>query len=260
MRLRILSMAVLMGWAGLAMGQGAYQEPLRPQVHFSPKEHWMNDPNGLVYFEGEYHLFYQYNGRSMVAEHVGWGHAVSKDLLHWEELGVAIPEVNGEAAFTGSAVVDAKNTSGLCEGGKACLVAIYTGNVGDGPTQREWQNIASSQDRGRTWKTYVGNPVLDLHTKEFRDPGVSWNEQAKAWVMAVSMPNEHQVVFYQLAGFEEVDGGESVWAGGADDGAVGVSGSVEGAGGGWGCLGAEGGHQSGVVAGWVGGAVLSWEL
>ena len=190
--------ACIFAWvvSGCCFGQGVYQEALRPQVHYSPREHWMNDPNGLVYFEGEYHLFYQYNGRSMVPEHVGWGHAVSKDLLHWEELGEAIPEVNGEAAFTGSAVVDAKNTSGLCERGKACLVAIYTGNVGSGPTQREWQNIASSQDRGRTWQRYAGNPVLDLHTKEFRDPGVSWNEQAKAWVMAVSMPNEHQVAFY----------------------------------------------------------------
>jgi sucrose-6-phosphate hydrolase SacC (GH32 family) len=174
---------------------GSYNEQFRPQVHFSPQEHWTNDPNGLVYFDGEYHLFYQFNPFGDVWGHMSWGHAVSTDLLHWKELPVAIPEIPGEMVFTGSIVVDAKNTSGLCTGGKACLVAVYTGyHPGDKPLQV--QDLAVSQDRGRTWQRYAGNPVLDLHMADFRDPSVSWSDEDKAWLMAVSLPNEHQVAFY----------------------------------------------------------------
>jgi len=173
----------------------AYDQQLRPQVHFSPRQHWMNDPNGLVYFEGEYHLFFQYNPLGETPGHIGWGHAVSRDLLHWQELAGALPEANGEMIFTGSVVVDTHNSSKLCTGGKACLVAIYTGHR-DGPPRLEAQDIAVSQDRGRTWQRYAGNPVLDLHEPEFRDPAVSWNEQSKSWIMAVSMPNDHKVLFY----------------------------------------------------------------
>jgi fructan beta-fructosidase len=100
-------------WAQVA----GYNQPYRPQVHFSPREHWTNDPNGLVYFHGEYHLFYQFNPFGDEWGHMSWGHAVSKDLLHWRELPVAIPEKDGEMAFTGSIVVDRKNTSGLCAPG-----------------------------------------------------------------------------------------------------------------------------------------------
>ena len=192
---RLASLLLLPALAALAQ-QAPYTQPFRSQIHFSPNQHWMNDPNGLVFFEGEYHLFFQYNPQGDTPGHIGWGHAVSTDLLHWHELPGAIPEQDGEAAFTGSTVVDEHNTSGLCQNAKPCLVAIYTGNRGDGPTQREYQNIASSQDRGRTWQRFQGNPVLDLQTREFRDPGVFWSAQAKAWIMAVSQPNEHQVVFY----------------------------------------------------------------
>ncbi len=104
-----------------------YGEPYRPQFHFSPKANWTNDPNGPVYFEGEYHLFYQYNPFGDTWGHMSWGHAVSKDLIHWQELPVAIPEAGGVMIFTGSVVVDRDNTSGFCLGGKPCLVAIYTG-------------------------------------------------------------------------------------------------------------------------------------
>ena len=181
-----------------AMGQEPpdYDQPYRPQVHFSPRQHWTNDPNGLVYFQGEYHLFFQYNPFGDQWGHMSWGHAVSSDLLHWHELPVAIPEANGEMIFTGSVVVDEKNTSGLCLDGQACLVAIYTGDRGAGATQRQAQDIAVSQDRGRTWQKYSGNPVLDLRMADFRDPSVTWNDDDHAWLMAVALPTQHEVAFY----------------------------------------------------------------
>lgn len=183
-----------LGFAATASSQTTGD--LRPRVHFSPQKNWTNDPNGLVYFDGEYHLFYQYAPESMTSAHMSWGHAVSTDLLHWQELGVAIPAKGDEAIFTGSVVVDEHNTSGLCEGGKACLVAVYTGNYGSGKTQHEVQEIAVSQDRGRTFTPYSGNPILDLHMSDYRDPGVIWNDETKLWTMVVALPNMHQVYFY----------------------------------------------------------------
>ncbi len=194
--LLILILCCSIATAQPAVQSIARDQPFRPQVHYSPERNWMNDPNGLVFFEGEYHLFYQYNPQGIVPGHISWGHAVSTDLLHWKELGVAIPDTPQEMVFTGSVVVDTRNTSGLCEGGKPCLIAIYTAHGESGGTPLETQEIASSQDRGRTWKRFTGNPVLDLHMSNFRDPGVSWNAEAKAWLMVVSLPNEHQVVFY----------------------------------------------------------------
>lgn len=147
----------------LVLAQSTYNEPWRPQFHFTPAQNFMNDPNGLVFYKGEYHLFYQYNPLGNVWGHMSWGHAVSPDMLHWRHLPVAIPE---EAAkymiYSGSAVVDWRNTSGLCEAKKgedgSCLAAIYTAAGKD--VQR--QHLAYSNDRGRTWKNYPGNPVSDL--------------------------------------------------------------------------------------------------
>src|SRR5262249_24150513 len=139
----------------------------RPQLHFSPQHNWTNDPNGLVYFEGEYHLFFQYNPFGDQWGHMSWGHAVSNDLLHWDELPVAIPEAGSEMVFTGSVVVDEKNTSGLCQNAKPCMIAIYTGHFESAHIQIH--NLAVSQDRGRTWTRFSGNPVLDLHKSDFRD-------------------------------------------------------------------------------------------
>ena len=173
-----------------------YNQPYRPQVHFSPRAHWTNDPNGLVYFHGEYHLFFQYNPFGDKWGHMSWGHAVSPDLLHWHELPVAIPEQDGVMIFTGSVVVDRDNTSGLCTPGVPCLVAIYTGHSEISGVQRQTQNLAYSLDDGRTWMKYKGNPVLDLHLADFRDPSVTWDENAHHWVMAVSLPKEHKVRFY----------------------------------------------------------------
>lgn len=176
----------------------AYNQPYRPQFHFFPRIHWTNDPNGLVYFEGEYHLFFQYNPFGDEWGHMSWGHAVSRDLTHWTELPVAIPEQNGIMIFTGSAVVDEHNTSGFCLNGKPCLVAIYTGFSPATPKKPalQTQNIAYSNDRGRTWTKYAGNPVLNLHLSDFRDPKVFWSETQRRWIMAVSLPNDHKIRFY----------------------------------------------------------------
>ena len=176
---------------------GNYDEPYRPRFHFSPRINWTNDPNGLVYFEGEYHLFFQYDPTGIEGRHKSWGHAVSADLTHWEELPVAILETDGIQIYTGSVVVDERNTSGFCTGGKACLVAIYTGDSHPaGVKGLETQNLAYSNDRGRTWTKYKANPVLDLHMKDFRDPKVFWSQAGGRWTMAVALPDEHKVRFY----------------------------------------------------------------
>ncbi|HTS29738.1 MAG TPA: glycoside hydrolase family 32 protein [Bryobacteraceae bacterium] len=176
----------------------AFGQPYRPQFHFSPREHWTNDPNGLVYFDGEYHLFFQYNPFGDTWGHMSWGHAVSRDLVHWRELPVALREENGVMIFTGSTVVDERNTSGFCEGGKPCMVAVYTGHTPPSGNQPalQTQNLAYSNDHGRTWTKYAGNPVLDLKMSDFRDPHVFWSDAARRWIMAVALPNEHRVLFY----------------------------------------------------------------
>jgi len=176
-----------------------YNQAYRPQFHFSPNIHWTNDPNGLIYFDGEYHLFFQFNPFGDEWGHMSWGHAVSTDLTHWTELPVAIPEQNGIMIFTGSAVVDEHNTSGFCQGGKPCMVAIYTGHTPAAHKRPalQTQNIAFSNDRGRTWTKYSGNPILNLHLSDFRDPKVFWSEHGHYWLMAVSLPNEHKISFYR---------------------------------------------------------------
>jgi fructan beta-fructosidase len=169
-----------------------YRERFRPQYHFTPSANWMNDPNGMVYYDGEYHLFYQYNPFGGKWGHMSWGHAVSPDLLHWEHLPVAIPEAKGVMAFSGSGVVDWNNTSGFGRDGKPPLVAIYTGHR----ETNQSQYIAYSNDRGRTWTVFDGNPVLDIGRKDFRDPKVFWHEPHQRWVMVVALPDQHTVSFY----------------------------------------------------------------
>ena len=178
--------------------QSDYDQPFRPQFNFSPRVHWTNDPNGLAFFDGEYHLFYQYNPFGDVWGHMSWGHAVSRDMLHWSELPVALPEQDGIMIFTGSTVVDEHNTSKFCKDNKPCMVAVYTGyTAAKGASKSlQTQNVAYSNDNGRTWTKYAGNPVLDLHMTDFRDPKVFWSEQGKHWVMAVSLPDDHKVRIY----------------------------------------------------------------
>ena len=156
-----------------------YNETYRPQFHFSPEHGWMNDPNGMVYLDGEYHLFFQYNPYGSMWGNMHWGHAVSTDMVSWTYLPVAIAPDSLGTIFSGSAVVDANNTAGF---GKNAIVAIFTSN---GKTQR--QSIAYSTDKGRTFTKYPGNPVLpNPGISDFRDPKVSWNEVSKQWVMTLA--------------------------------------------------------------------------
>lgn len=160
----------------------SYQEKHRPQLHFTPKENWINDPNGLVYYEGEYHLFYQRNPNANDHADMHWGHATSTDLYHWEEHGIALAPDELGTIFSGSAVVDKNNTSGLFENGSGGLVAIFTH---DGESQQ--QSIAYSKDKGRTWTKYEGNPVIpNTKINDFRDPKVSWHEDSEQWVMVLA--------------------------------------------------------------------------
>lgn len=169
-------------------------EPFRPHYHFTPERNWINDPNGLVFFRGEYHLFFQHNPFGDKWGHMSWGHAVSRDLVDWDELPVALPEADGVMIFSGSAVVDWRNTSGFGKEGQPPLVAIYTGHrPADG---RQAQCIASSTDRGRTWTRFWGNPVLDLASNNFRDPKVFWHEPTQKWIMVVSKAEERRIQFY----------------------------------------------------------------
>lgn len=165
-------------------------EQHRPQFHFTSRRGWLNDPNGLVYLDGEWHLFYQHNPYGWNWGNMHWGHAVSRDLLHWEELPTAIyPRQWGDWAFSGSAVVDERNTSGFKTGSDPLLVAAYT-STGRG------ECIAISNDRGRTWKDIATNPVVKHNG---RDPKVIWHEPTKKWVMAVydEQPNlEGGISFY----------------------------------------------------------------
>jgi fructan beta-fructosidase len=170
-----------------------YTEQYRPQFHFSPATNWCNDPNGLVYNNGTYHLFYQHNPFGNRWGHMTWAHATSKDLIHWKHLPIAIPEENGIMIFSGTCVVDKYNTSGFGKDGKIPMVAVYTGHI---ENKNQSQNIAYSLDDGITWTKYANNPVLDLHKIDFRDPKIFWYEPKKYWVMNVMLPVEHIVQFY----------------------------------------------------------------
>jgi fructan beta-fructosidase len=183
----------------------------RPSYHFSTDSNWINDPNGLVYYEGEYHLFYQYNPFGAKWGHMSWGHSISKDLLHWTKLPIALKEdkkVNGGDSamiFSGSAVVDRGNTSSFGHGRDKPLVAIYTSFVresrGEGKGEilkdMQSQSIAYSTDKGRTWTKYNGNPVLDIHSIDYRDPKVFWYQPEKKWVLALVKSDQHEVWFYE---------------------------------------------------------------
>lgn len=177
-----------------------YDEPHRPQFHFSPPANWMNDPNGMVYYKGEYHLFYQYYPNSTVWGPMHWGHAVSKDLVHWENLPIALYPDKLGLIFSGSAVVDKQNTSGFGTKNNPPLVAMFTYHLMEGEKAGrkdfQYQGIAYSTDNGRNWTKYEKNPVIPNteNLKDFRDTKVFWNEKLKNWSVVFAVGNH--VRFY----------------------------------------------------------------
>jgi fructan beta-fructosidase len=184
---------VLLGY-GLPAPAQQYQEPYRLQYHFSPLANWLNDPCGMVYLDGEYHLMYQYNPFGTQWGNMSWGHAVSTDMVHWQELGVALRPDNLGAIFSGGVVIDHHNTAGF---GAGAMVAIYTSASAD-----QKQSIAYSLDKGRSWQKYSGNPVLpNQGIVDFRDPMVFWHDETDRWIMALAVLD--RIEFYSSPNLKE---------------------------------------------------------
>lgn len=182
------------------ISENRYSEPFRPQFHFSPKEKWMNDPNGLVYHKGVYHLFYQYYPDDIVWGPMHWGHATSKNLIHWDHKPIALYPDELGLIFSGSAVVDINNSSGFGTKETPPLVAIFTYHLMEGEKAGrkdfQTQGIAFSLDNGDTWTKYEENPVIGNNgIKDFRDPKVFWDERTSQWVM-ILVAGDH-VKFYK---------------------------------------------------------------
>jgi fructan beta-fructosidase len=169
----------------IAGNDSLYKESNRPQFHFTSRRGWNNDPNGLVFFDGEYHLFYQHNPYEIEWENMHWGHAVSNDLVHWQELPDALYPDQLGTMFSGSAVIDYKNSAGFQTGIDPAMVAVYTADN----SEKEVQCIAYSNDKGRTWVKYDKNPVVDSklkwNSRDTRDPKVFWYEPKHHWVMVL---------------------------------------------------------------------------
>jgi fructan beta-fructosidase len=188
------------------VNNSTYDEPLRPKVHFSPNEKWMNDPNGMVYHKGIYHLFYQYYPDSTVWGPMHWGHATSKDMIHWEQQPIALYPDSLGYIFSGSAVVDINNTSGFGKDGITPLVAIFTYHdpKGEKEGRSDFQNqsIAYSLDEGKSWIKYANNPVIkNPGIKDFRDPKVMWFEKNKKWIMTLA--TKDRITFYSSENLKE---------------------------------------------------------
>ena len=178
-----------------------YTEPVRPQIHFSPTVNFMNDPNGLVYSNGTFHLFYQYNPTQNVAGNQHWGHAVSTDLYHWKNLPIAIaPENEGDGIFSGNAVIDFENTTGFFDESTPKdqrIVAMYTLNT---PTSQT-QHLAYSSD-GIHFTKYP-DAVISRKQTQFRDPKVFWDEKSSRWIVALALSQEFGIVFYASSNMKE---------------------------------------------------------
>jgi sucrose-6-phosphate hydrolase SacC (GH32 family) len=178
--------------------ENVYKEKLRPQFHFTSKRGWNNDSNGLVYYDGEYHLFYQHNPYGWSWGNMTWGHAVSADMIHWTELGDAIHPDRLGTIFSGSAVVDVNNSAGFQTADEKVIVCIYTSAGGTNPMsegQPFTQSIAYSNDRGRTLAVYEDNPVLGHINGGNRDPKVIWHTPTRQWVMALYF-DDHEMGFF----------------------------------------------------------------
>ncbi len=170
-----------------------YKEANRPQFHFTTKRGWINDPNGLIFHDDEYHLFYQHNPMEREWENMHWGHAVSKDLIHWEELPIALYPDNLGTMFSGSAVMDHDNTADFNRGDTVAMIAFYTVASPD----RQVQCMAYSLDRGRSWTKYDDNPLIDSKEKwnsvDTRDPKVFWHSPSAHWVMVLNERDGHSI-------------------------------------------------------------------
>ena len=170
-----------------------YKENNRPQFHFTTQRGWINDPNGLVYYDGEYHLFYQHNPFEREWENMHWGHAVSKDLVHWEELTDALYPDHLGGMFSGSAVIDYGNTAGYNKGDTPAMIVAYTATGLD----KQVQCIAYSLDKGRTFTKYTNNPVIDSkhiwNSHDTRDPKIFWYNPGSHWVMVLNERDGHSI-------------------------------------------------------------------
>ena len=165
-----------------------YDEQYRPQIHYTPAKNWVNDPNGLVYVDGVYHLFYQYNPQGNVWGNMSWGHATSSDLIHWEEQAVALTRDELGDIFSGSCVIDRNNTAGF---GANAMVAIYTS-----ATEKQQQSIAYSTDGGKNFTRFANNPVIKNDDDNLRDPKVFWHEQSGQWIMSLAKGWKMGIEFY----------------------------------------------------------------
>jgi fructan beta-fructosidase len=174
-----------------------YKEPFRPQFHFSPEKKWMNDPNGMVYYKGVYHLFYQYYPNDIVWGPMHWGHATSTDLIHWKNKNIALfPDKLG-LIFSGSAIMDLNNSSGLGTKENPPMVAIFTYHNMEGEKAGklnfQTQGLAYSLDEGGTWLKYEGNPIIgNSGLKDFRDPKVFWNTETNLWNLVLVVGDHAQ--------------------------------------------------------------------
>ena len=178
--------------------EGTYKEEFRPQFHFSPARGWTNDPNGMMYYDGEYHLFFQHNPFGVNWGNMTFGHAVSRDMFHWQQLPDAIHQDKLGTIFSGSGVVDHNNTAGWQTGEQKVMVCIYTsagGTNAESAGQPFTQSIAYSNDRGRTWTKFDGNPVLGHIAGSNRDPKVIWYEPTKRWIMALFLDGNDFAIF-----------------------------------------------------------------
>jgi len=173
-----------------------YKEANRPQFHFTSKQGWINDPNGLVYHEGEWHLMYQHNPYGIIGSEKHWGHVISTDLVHWEERPSSVVPDDWGSNHSGGAVVDHFNHAGLQRGTEKTMIAFWT-SAGHftSPVRRFTQSISYSNDRGRTWNKYSGNPIIGHLEGRNRDPNVIWHEGAQIWVMSLFLDNNDYALF-----------------------------------------------------------------
>jgi sucrose-6-phosphate hydrolase SacC (GH32 family) len=185
--------------AGTSTASSAAHLALRPTAHFTARDTWLNDPNGLVHHDGVYHLFFQSNPGGSTWGDIAWGHATSTDLVTWCEQPVAIAATDEEMVFSGSAVRDVRNTGGFAGAGQTALVAVYTSAYVAGPRRGiQAQSLAYSVDDGATWARHEGNPVLDVGSAEFRDPKVFWyGADDGYWVMVAVEATDQRVVLYR---------------------------------------------------------------